>query len=244
MKTLTALLLCAPLTSGGVPLNDPPALPEDLEVQLARSALPEHLRDEATVYVYRSGSGYEVVQHGSNGFHALVGRDDPAIRHGTWPFDEYAEDILIPIAFDAAGTDHLQTYLDLGRWRATGVPASEAKRRLQEGFRSGRYGAPPRSGVSYMLAPLLRAYRSTERDESIGTFMTPHYMFYAPGVTGRDIGSGPTLRHPVMLNETPDPHGVIVLLAGEKEREQTRQENEEMLERLCALHTAWCLPAS
>ena len=49
-------------------------LPRDLEIQLALSALPPHLRDNATVYVLNPDKGFEVARKGTNGFHALVAR--------------------------------------------------------------------------------------------------------------------------------------------------------------------------
>jgi hypothetical protein len=49
-------------------------LPRDLEVQLALSSPPAHLRDNATVYVLNPDKGFEVARKGTNGFHALVAR--------------------------------------------------------------------------------------------------------------------------------------------------------------------------
>src|ERR1700724_2737679 len=49
-------------------------LPRDLEIQLALSALPPHLRDNATVYVLNPETGFSVARQGTNGFHALVAR--------------------------------------------------------------------------------------------------------------------------------------------------------------------------
>ena len=49
-------------------------LPRDLEIQLALSALPRHLRDKATVYVLNPAKGFEVARKGTNGFHAFVSR--------------------------------------------------------------------------------------------------------------------------------------------------------------------------
>lgn len=222
--------------------TDAPSLPEDLEVELALSALPAHLRDAATVYVYDDTAGYRVVREGANGFHALVGRDDPAVRWAEFSLEDYSEDLLIPIAFDAAGVPaQLQTYLDLGRWRAEGVAASEAQRRLREGVESGHYPAPARPGVSYMLSPILRAYRDVRRGSEIGTFLAPHYMFYAPGVGPEDVGAGPDLRTLVLRPGTPDPHGMIVAVAGAAERQKYREEHAGMLARLCELHEPWCL---
>jgi hypothetical protein len=43
-------------------------LPQDLEIQLALSALPPHLRDNTTVYVLNPDKGFEVARKGTNGF--------------------------------------------------------------------------------------------------------------------------------------------------------------------------------
>jgi hypothetical protein len=41
-------------------------------MQLALSALPPQLRDNATVYVLNPQKGFEVGRKGTNGFHAFV----------------------------------------------------------------------------------------------------------------------------------------------------------------------------
>jgi hypothetical protein len=46
-------------------------LPSDLEMELALSALPPHLREQATIYVLDPAKGFEVARQGTNGFHAL-----------------------------------------------------------------------------------------------------------------------------------------------------------------------------
>lgn len=61
-------------------------LPQDLEIQLALSALPPRLRDNSTVYVLNPDTGYEVVSKGTNGFYTLVDRTDPGAFTGSWPF--------------------------------------------------------------------------------------------------------------------------------------------------------------
>src|ERR1035438_6883256 len=78
-------------------------LPRDLEIQLALSALPPHLRDNATVYVLNPDKGFEAARTGTNGFHALVARTGDDTFRGTWPLKEYRDDILYPISFDDAG---------------------------------------------------------------------------------------------------------------------------------------------
>ena len=225
------------------PPNEVIALPESLEIELARSALPPYLRDGATVYVYDADVGYRVAVDGSNGFHALVGRDDPAVRWAAFTFEAYPRDFLIPVAFDeAARNAQLKAYLDLGRWRAEGVAAPEAQRRLREGFEHGEYETPARTGVGYMLSPIVRAFVRTESDATVRSFSFPHYMFFAPHVSAADIGAGPDLRYPVMRPSMPDPHGMIVVAVGERERAAYAEEHARLLARLCEIHEPWCLP--
>src|SRR6202045_4591853 len=88
-------------------------LPRDLEIQLALSALPPHLRDNATVYVLNPDKGFEVARKGTNGFTALVARTGDDTFRGSWPFTKYRDDILYPISFDDAGAKaQLQVFFD------------------------------------------------------------------------------------------------------------------------------------
>ena len=84
-KSLTAwitLALLVSLTAGAQnqqPANRPGTvvpLPRDLEIQLALSSLPPHLRENATVYVLNPDKGFEVARAGTNGFSALVARTE------------------------------------------------------------------------------------------------------------------------------------------------------------------------
>ena len=79
-------------------------LPKNLEIQLALSSLPSHLRDHATVYVLNPGRGFEVSREGTNGFHALVARIGPSpFLIAPWALTEYRDDINLPISFDETG---------------------------------------------------------------------------------------------------------------------------------------------
>src|SRR2546425_3376125 len=64
-------------------MNKIEPLPRDLEIELALSALPPHLRDNSTVYVLNPAKGFEVARKGTNGFHAFVARtgDDRSEEH-------------------------------------------------------------------------------------------------------------------------------------------------------------------
>ncbi len=217
-------------------------LPRDLEIQLAQSALPKHLRDNATVYVLNPAKGFEVARKGTNGFHAFVARTGDDAFRGSWPLTEYRDDILYPISFDAAGAKaQMRVFFDAAEMQATGTPANELKRIMKERFKSGYYKAPERAGISYMLSPLLRTYWNPEENDSAGTMSYPHVMYYAPNVTNEDIGGGKLGgMYPFVIMQ--GPHGYMVQPIDLTERAAINKEYEEMLARLCKIKDAWCLP--
>src|SRR5215470_11035004 len=134
-------------------------LPRDLEIQLALSALPPHLRDNATVYVLNPDKGFEVARQGTNGFHTFVARTGDDTFRGTWPLTKYRDDILYPISFDEAGAKaQMRVFFDAAEMQAKGTPPRELKRIIQDRYRTHYYKAPERAGVSYMLSPILRTY--------------------------------------------------------------------------------------
>jgi hypothetical protein len=103
--------------------NEIEPLPRDLEVQLALSALPQCLRDGATVYVLDSAKGFEVARKGTNEFSALVARTGDDAFKGSWPLTRYRSDILYPVAFDQAGARaQMQVFFDAAKMQAQGVP--------------------------------------------------------------------------------------------------------------------------
>src|SRR5438105_2377316 len=108
-------------TASGTKKIEP--LPRDLEIQLALSALPPHLRDDATVYVLNPEKGFEVVRKGTNGFHAFVARTGDDTFRGSWPFNAYRDDILYPISFDEAGAKaQMRVFFDAAEMQARGTP--------------------------------------------------------------------------------------------------------------------------
>ena len=68
-----------------------PLLPRALEIELALSAAPKHLRDDATVWTLDKG-GYAIAKKGGNAFTCVVSR-----RAGD----------LFPVCWDAEGTRSL-----------------------------------------------------------------------------------------------------------------------------------------
>lgn len=241
-------------TSNG---NKVDPLPRDLEIQLALSALPPHLRDNATVYVLNPDQGFEIARKGTNGFHAFVVRTGTDAFRGTWPLKKYRDDILFPLSFDEAGAKaHMRAFFDAAEMQAKGTPPEELKKIMQERYRKNYYKAPERAGISYMLSPILRTYTNPDADENVMTADLPHVMFYAPNVSNQDVGGAlpkPEEFHHLMEHgewqKTPDgfvimqgPHGYMIQFRGVAERGAITSEYEEMLSRLCKIKDAWCLP--
>ncbi len=219
------------------------SLPRDLEIELALSALPPHLRDNATVYVLNPDKGFEVARKGTNGFHTFVARTGDDAFRGSWPFTEYRDDILYPISFDAAGAkQQMRVFFDAAEMQAKGTPPGELKKIIKERFKTGYYKAPERAGVSYMLSPILRTYWNPEESgDNVATINYPHVMYYAPNVSDKDIGSGKRGgMYPFVI--MPGPHGYFIQPIDLTERAAINKEYEEMLARVCKIKEVWCLP--
>src|SRR5262245_44421231 len=167
-------------------------LPRDLEIQLALSALPRHLRDNATVYILNPAKGLEVARKGTNGFHAFVARTGDDTFRGSWPLTKYRDDILYPVSFDEAGAKaQMRVFFDVAELQAAGCPPGELKRIIQDRYKTNFYKPPERAGISYMLSPVLRTYFNPDESDSVVTANIPHVMYYAPNISNEDIGGGP-----------------------------------------------------
>lgn len=152
-------------------------LPREQEIELAASAGPEHLRKDASVYVFGK-KGYEKARAGTNGFTCLVNRDgaqsgDMTLRPTCW--DKEGSQTIVPVM------------LRVGELLAQGKSAAEIKRDIEAGFVDGRFHEPRKTGIAYMLSGDVKKF-----DSKTGKVVTldfpPHYMIYAPGVTNADIG--------------------------------------------------------
>jgi hypothetical protein len=127
--SLTATAQNKQISSG----NKIEPLPRDLEIQLALSALPPHLRDDATIYVLSPDRGFEVARQGTNGFHAFVARTGDDTFRGTWLLKEYRHDNLYPISFDEAGVKAgMRVFFDAAEMQAKGTPPEELKKIIQQ----------------------------------------------------------------------------------------------------------------
>jgi hypothetical protein len=223
-------------------INKIEPLPRDLEIQLALSALPPHLRDNATVYILNPDKGFEVARKGTNGFRAFVARTGDDAFRGAWPLTTYRDDILYPISFDSAGAKaQMRVFFDAAEMQAKGTPPGELKRIIKDRYKTGYYKAPERTGISYMLSPILRTYFNPEESDKVITMNLPHVMYYAPNVSSEDIGAGKLGGiYPFVI--MPGPHGYFIQPIDLTERATINKEYEEMLARLCKIKEVWCLP--
>ncbi len=223
-------------------MNKIEPLPRDLEIQLALSALPPHLRDNATVYTLNPDKGFEVARKGANGFHAFVARTGDDAFRGSWALTEYRDDILYPVSFDKAGAKaQMRVFFDAAEMQANGTPPGELKKIIKDRYKTGYYKAPERAGISYMLSPILRTYFNPEESDSVVTMNYPHVMYYAPNVSNEDIGGGKLGgTYPFII--MPGHHGYMIQPIDLTERAAINKEYEEMLARLCKIKEEWCLP--
>jgi hypothetical protein len=149
--------------------------PRDVEIALALTGAPAHLRDGASVYVY-GAKGYEKVKEGTNGFTCLVNRD--GFFYGT--------DNFKPTCWDAEGkTSYVPVMLRVGEMLAQGKTLNETRADIDAGFKDGRFKRPAKGGVAYMMAGDVKLDAS---GKVTATAFPGHMMFYAPGVTSADLG--------------------------------------------------------
>lgn len=205
--------------------------PADLETEFALSALPSHLRSQATVYLLDPEKGYYIARQGTNGFSCFVSRTE-------WEWADFAKDHAAPISYDAEGSKTiLKVFLDVAAMRASGkYSAIQVRDTVVQRVKTGVYKAPSRPGISYMLAPIMRTYPGTKE---IVSMHLPHYMFYAPYLTNEDVGGKPASEHPVVFSPSENVLGVgkspfnyMVLPAGKTETARIIEENKSLLKRL------------
>ena len=166
-------------------------MPADLEARFALSAVPPAMLDQATVYLLDPDKGYELFRQGCSGVTCLVERT-------VWEWVDYRNDIYIPLCYDAAGTQaHLKVIMDTAALRAQGLRPDALKAEIEKRYKDEIYRAPEKPGLSYMVAPVMRALGPPEM--KMHTMSMPHLMFYAPNVTHADIGAAPDLAVPASL---------------------------------------------
>ncbi len=223
-------------TADGSVASPPPKLermPESLETRFALSAAPPHLRDNATTYALDPAKGYVLSHQGTNGISCIVVRSD-------WQFDEaFRDDIFWPVCYDAEGSKTLlQDYLRAAELRARGLSAKEVHQEVAKRIGSTDYPNPSRTGVAYMIAPLMRGYT---RAPAPVTMNMPHYMIYAPNLKDADIGgNGFSKQYPFILGMSHGRDDYIILLVGEAEKAKILSDSKGLLDDLCSYRAYLC----
>jgi hypothetical protein len=156
--------------------------PEAVQIRLAESAAPAEVTRNASIYVLQAG-GYELARKGTNAFTCFL--------------DRTRVNTVEPQCMDAEGfATTFRVRLFVERQRAAGVAEENITEAIRLGYRSGRFHAPRRAGIVYMMSDYNVVF---DEDAQKLVHVSPHLMFYAPGLTKKDVGSGdgaPFLTHP------------------------------------------------
>jgi hypothetical protein len=184
-------------------------LARDLEIRLAVDALPPHLREGAGIWVLDT-TGYVKVKDATNPFTCIVSR-----RGGNF----------YPVCFDEEGTRTiLPAFMDDATLRLKGESSESVERHIADGFAQGIYRPPARSGIAYMLSPATYLLNNGKLSRTVA-----HVMFYAPYLTDADIGG---VMGKSAFVDRPGPHGMIIVPAGQKEREAMLVQSRQLVDEV------------
>jgi hypothetical protein len=171
--------------------------PAMVQIELAKLAAPSDVSNAATIYVL-GAHGYEKAAEGTNGFSCLVEREFP--------------DTMEPECYDAIGSSTtLQVRFFVEAQRVAGKSEDEIQRSVKTGYKNGKFKAPPKAGICYMLSAFNYVF---DPDSKQIIHFPGHLMFYAPYATQQTVGSGkgaPYLVHP----GEPDALMIVVPASGE-----------------------------
>jgi hypothetical protein len=173
------------------------SLSREERVKLAESAAPPEISGKATVYVLER-SGYVKVRDGENGFSCFVDRQTPLN--------------LEPTCFDAEGSaTTLNARIFAEECRAKSEPEDRINAEIEAGYKSGKFLAPRKPGVVYMMSDSGVLYIA---EKNLLIHIPPHLMFYAPYATDKDIGSPPPTANMPHLIRAGQPDAYIIVVPG------------------------------
>src|SRR4051812_29345196 len=112
--------------------------PRETQIKIARSAAPKEVSDKADIYILGK-AGYELGATGTNGFSCAVEREKL--------------DTMEPECYDREGsrtTFKVRQFVEAQR--ATGVSEDRIEKAVAAGYKSGRFKAPSKPGITYMLS--------------------------------------------------------------------------------------------
>ena len=175
------------------------SLPREERIMLATSAAPPEISGKATVYLLER-TGYVKVREGSNGFTCIVERETPLTME--------------PECYDAEGsatTLLIRFYTE--EQRAKGTSEAEIKAGIEQGYKSGKFKAPRKFGIVYMMSQHNHVLRP---DTNQIIHFAPHLMFYAPYVSEEDIGSPPSSRDMPFVVHPGQPDALVIVVPREQ----------------------------
>ena len=199
MRKMLALVLFAAAAFAQSDMPKPAydlSLSREDRIKLAESAAPPEISSNATVYLLER-SGYVKMHDGTNGFSCFVDRQTP------WNSE--------PTCFDAEGSrTTLQARIFVEEERAKGKTEEQVKSEVDEGYKSGKFKAPSKPGIAYMLSE--NGYLLVSGNKLVR--IPPHLMFYAPYATDKDIGSPPSAANLPRVLRAGQPDAYIVVMTG------------------------------
>jgi hypothetical protein len=171
------------------------SLSREEKIKLAESAAPVEVSGSATVYILER-SGYVKAREGTNGFSCFVDRQSPLN--------------LEPTCFDAEGSaTTLQSRFLAEELRGKGKSEDEIKAAIEEGYKSGKFRAPQKPGIVYMMSDAGYIFVA---EMSKMVHLPAHLMFYAPYASDKDIGSPPPAANMPHLIRAGQPDAVIIVI--------------------------------
>jgi hypothetical protein len=185
------------------------SLPREERIRLAESAAPTDISAKATVYLLER-TGYVKVREGTSGFTCFVDRQTPLNQE--------------PTCFDAEGSETtLITRLFAEEMRGKGKSEEDINAAIQDGYKTGKYRAPRKPGIVYMMSDAIYIYIA---ERNLIVHGPPHLMFYAPYATEKDIGSPPAAPGMPRLIRAGQPDAYIIVVPGEQHQSPSKQDSD------------------
>ncbi len=178
---------------------------EDYEVAIARSAAPEAVSADATIWVL-APSGYREAVSGENGFNCLVLRQWSAIFEDQRELFEW-EELVAPICYDPIASENgpMQEQLLRARLGLDGAGHDEIRQAVFTAYAEGELPVLQGAAFAYM-------YSDAQRITPDAGHWHPHVMIYAPYYTNAMLGgNAPHSGDPIAFEAPGTPRTVIAI---------------------------------
>ncbi len=212
-------------------------MPVALETEFAKSAAPAHIRDGVSVWLLDPAKGYSLAEEGTNGVECLVSRT-------AYEQADFRNDIYVPLCYDAAGAaTYLKVLREVADLRIAGMSPEALRDEVDARYDNGTYTAPDKAGLSYMVAPIMRTWMLPDMD--VHAMPMPHLMYYAPYSTDADIAANMAgdMRYPFIFKEGHAAQSYMVHVASTDQQAEIHDQNQALLESLCAYRDVLCSEA-